>query len=308
MRQRGPRPPPEPPAGRAAGSVRVEAALREQQRLLGISAPRLQDASVDDIHHARVAARRLRSLLKTYRPLLDARRARLYRMDLRSYARALAGVREADVRRDMLVAFARREPAVTPVEFRRLGIQLEDHRLAARQALRRHLGEPGWAALCKALERHAASERLLLLQDADLERVLDLVDEPWRKAVQLVEDDRQEPAELHELRLALKHCRYALESVADLEPETAAHLLRRLRAAQDGIGEHRDAVLARHWVKSHERSLGRLLTQRLLRLLERREASLMEQAVARSRKVLPAYRAWGKAARRIKRTATSGRA
>jgi CHAD domain-containing protein len=287
--------------------LRIEAALREQQRLLAVSATRLQDASVEDVHHARVAARRLRSLLKTYRPLLDARRARLYRIDLRSYARALAGVREADVRRDMLIALARSEPAVTPVEFQRLRIQLEDHCLAARQALGRHLGEPGWGALQRALERHAVMERLLVHRDADLGRVLDLVDESWRKAVRLLEDVPEEAAGLHELRLALKHCRYALESVSDVSPKSAARLMRRLRAAQDGIGEHRDAVLARHWVKSRERSLGRVLTRRLLTLLDRRDASLRKQAAARSRKVLPSYLAWRKAARRIRRTKTSGR-
>ena len=299
-------PPPLPDA--AAGSLRIEAALRAQQRLVAAGATRLHDASVEDIHHARVAARRLRSLLKTYRPLLDARRARLYRIDLRSFARALAAVREADVRRDMLVALARREPSVTPIEFQRLSVHLEDKCLAARQALRRHLHEPGWTALCKALERHAASERLVVRRDADLERVLDLVDESWRKAIRLLEDEPEEAAELHELRLALKHCRYALESVADVAPTTAARLMRRLRAAQDGIGEHRDAVLAQHWVLSNERSLGRVLTRRLLKLLDRREATLRKRAAARSRKVLPAYRAWRKASRRVRQAASSGRA
>ena len=305
MRQPRSKSPPSLPET-AAGSMRIEAALREQQRLVAAGATCLQDASVADVHHARVAARRLRSLLKTYRPLLDARRARLYRIDLRSFARALAGVREADVRRDTLLALARREPAVTPVEFQRLSVQLEDQCLATRQALRRHLGEPGWAALCKALERHSTSERLLVRRDAGIERALDLVDESWRKAVRLLEDEPEDAAGLHELRLALKHCRYALESMADVAPKSAARLMRRLRAAQDGIGEHRDAVLARHWVQSNERSLGRLLTRRLLRLLERREIQLRKQAVARSRKVLPAYRTWRKATRRIKTAATRG--
>jgi len=299
---------PSPPADAAAGSARVEAALREQQRLLAAGATRLLDASVDDIHHLRVAARRLRSLLKTYRPLLDARRARLYRIDLRSFARSLAAVREADVRRDMLIALGRHEPGVTPVEFRRLSVHLEDKCLAARQALRRHLGEPGWAALCRALERHAAGERLLVGRDADLDRVLELVHESWRKAVRLLEDEPEDAGELHELRLALKHCRYAVESVADVEPRSAARLTRRLRAAQDAIGDHRDVVLARHWVQSNERSLGRVLTRRLLQLLDRREASLRKQAAARSLKVLPAYRSWRKATRRVRPAATSGRA
>ena len=81
------------PAAPGAGSTRIQAAVREQQRLLAAAAASLEAAGVEDIHQARVAARRLRSLLKTFRPLLEPRRARLYRVDLRSFARALAAVR-----------------------------------------------------------------------------------------------------------------------------------------------------------------------------------------------------------------------
>jgi CHAD domain-containing protein len=272
--------------------------VREQQRRIDAIAGGLAHASVEDVHDARVAARRLRSLLKTYRPWLDPRRARLYRVDLRSFARALAGAREADVCRDLLVELGRHDPTVTPPGFRRLSRLLEEHRAGAREELRLRIAEPGWTALCHALERHAASDRLLLVRDADLATMLERVDEPWRKAVRLMKEEPEGPAELHELRLALKHCRYALEPVADVAPKSAARLLRRLRGAQDAIGEHRDTVLARHWVESHERALGRPLLRRLLPLLERREKALLQKSVARSGRVLPAYRDWRKAARR----------
>ncbi len=98
-----------PPAEASAdGSRRIEEAVREQQRLLAAAAA-LESAGVDDVHRGRVAARRLRSLLKTFRPLLEPRRARLYRVDLRSFARGLAGVREADVRREILMSAATRD-------------------------------------------------------------------------------------------------------------------------------------------------------------------------------------------------------
>ena len=295
-------------AAPAAGSTRVEAAIREQQRLLAAAAASLDTAGVEDIHQSRVAARRLRSLLKTFRPWLEPRRARLYRVDLRSFARSLAAVREADVRRDMLVSMVRGNPSVTATDRRQLSVLLDDLCIAARDGLRRHLREPGWMALRRALERHSASsDALFVVRDASLAGMFTLVGRAWRRPERLLRDEPQSATELHELRLALKHCRYALESVADVAPTTAARLMRRLRAAQDGIGEHRDAVLARHWVLSNERSLGRVLTRRLLKLLDRREASLRKRAAARSRKVLPAYRAWRKASRRVKQAARSGR-
>lgn len=301
----GPRnlPPAEPePTPLAEGSRRLAASVREQQRRITAGAARLATASVDDVHDARVAARRLRSLLKTFRPLLDARRARLYRVDLRSFARGLAGAREADVRRELLVALGKHESSVSPAGFHRLDRLLEQQSLAARDSLRRHLAEPGWAALCRALERHAASERLLVVRDANLARLLELVEESWHEAVRLMDEEPDEPAGLHELRLALKHCRYALEPVADVAPKSSARLMRRLRGAQDAIGEHRDLLLARHWVMANERSLGRLLVRRLLPLLETREEALLRRAAARSSKVLPAYREWRRAVRRAKKT------
>lgn len=296
-------------AAPAAGSTRVEAAIREQQRLLATAAASLETAGVEDIHQSRVAARRLRSLLKTFRPWLEPRRARLYRVDLRSFARALAAVREADVRRDMLVSMVRGNPSVTAADRRQLSVHLEDLCIAARDGLRRHLREPGWMALRRALDRHAASsDALFVVRDASLAGMLTLVDRAWRRPERLLRDEPQSAAELHELRLALKHCRYALEPVADLESRAAARLMRRLRAAQDRIGEHRDTLLADHWARLNERSLGRALTAQLVADLASQERALRRRAVNRSRKVLPAWREWRDATRRLRREAKRDRA
>ncbi len=292
----------------ADGSRRVEAALIEQQRLLRSAAERLETADSTDIHHGRVAARRLRSLLKTYRPMLDARCTRLMRADLRSFARTLSAVREADVRRDLLLSLARSEPGMATSSLQRLATRLEDHCLEARASLRRHTAEPRWAALRAAIEDESAMRRLVVRRDADLADELHLVEQSWLKAVRLLEQEPREAAELHELRLALKHCRYALESVADVQPKAVARLLRRLRGAQDSIGEHRDTLLADHWVRLNERSLGRPLTGRLLELLQREERRLRRKAAGRAAKVLAAYEDWRVATRRVRKGTRTGRA
>jgi CHAD domain-containing protein len=292
---------PLPPAT-ADGSRRVEDAIREQQRLLSV-ATELESAGVEDVHRGRVAARRLRSMLKTFRPLLEPRRARLYRVDLRSFARALAGVREADVRRELLVAVVAHDGTIPPADRERLSGLLEDARIAAREALHRHQGEPGWTALKKALGRHAAGADLFVDHGASLARVLGLVAGSWRRSVRLLEGEPETTVELHELRLSLKHCRYALEPVADVAPKATARLVRRLRNAQDCIGEHRDTLLATHWVQSNERLLGRDFAARLVADLERRERRLRHRATRRSRKVLEAWRDWRAATRRFRKEA-----
>lgn len=294
-------------AGAAPGSRRVADALRTQQRLLADGTARLQAATVEDVHKGRVTARRLRSLLRTFRPLFDERSVRRYRDHLRSYARALGEVRESDVRRTLLIRLASRDPGISRAGFRRLSDELESARSAARDALRQRMLEPGWAELCRALAKYASSERLLLRRDTGLDEVLWLVDRAWRKPRRLIEAGPRDTDELHELRLALKHCRYALESVADVEPESTDRLMLRLRAAQDQIGEHRDLVMARHWVEAGGPALGAMLARRLGRLIDRRMDELRVQALKRSLEVLPAYDRWRRACRRIRRAGNRGR-
>jgi CHAD domain-containing protein len=288
----------------APGSARLEEAIREQQRLLAAAAAALETAGVEDVHRGRVAARRLRSILKTFRPLLDPRRDRRYRADLRSFAQALGAVREADVRRELLVELARADAAITPADRRRLGVALDDLRITSRENLRRHAAEPRWSALCAALERHRAGAALFAVRDARLGEVVALVERAWRRPVRLLRARPTDTAELHELRLAFKHCRYALEVVADVAPKATARLLRRLRAAQDRIGEHRDTLLAVHWVQSNERSLGRPLAVRLVAHLDVRERKLRRQSADRSALVLDAWREWRDATRRVRKGAS----
>jgi CHAD domain-containing protein len=290
----------------AQGSARIEGAIREQQARIAAATATLAAAAVEDIHQGRVAARRLRSLLKTFRPLLEPRRDRLYRASLRSFAQALGTVREADVRRELLLGLARADDRLRPADRRRLAVLLDDLCIAEREHLRRHVQEPGWAALCRALERHRAGHALFAVRDAELADLAVLAARAWRRPVRLLRDQPETTEELHELRLALKHCRYALEAIADLSPKATAQLLRRLRAAQDCIGEHRDTLLAEHWVRTQERALGRPLVASLVEDLAGRERSLRRQAVGRARKVLAAWQAWRDATRRLRKSANRG--
>lgn len=289
------------------GSACLEAAVREQQQRIAAAIASLGSAGVDDVHGARVAARRLRSMLKSFRPLLDERRVQRYRADLRRFARALGAAREADVRRALLLGVAE-DAQLTPADRRQLAVLLDDACVASREQLRRYLAEPGWAALSRALQRHAASARLFAVRDAGTGELARLAERAWRRPVKLLRRKPASTEELHELRLAFKHCRYALEPIADLAPKATERLLRRLRGAQDRIGEHRDTLLAEHWVREHERTLGRPTVARLVASIEAREKRLRRQSAARAAKVLDAWREWRDATRRIRKEASRDRA
>jgi len=294
----------QPARAEGEGSVRLAAAVREQQRLLDRAATALDSAGPDVVHQGRVAARRLRSMLKTFRPLLEPRRARLYRIDLRSFARTLGGVREADVRRDLLLELARDDESLGPAGHERLEALLDDLCIEARDSLQRHLREPGWHALQRALGRHAEGDALFVDRDAPLGRVVELANDAWKRPVRLLKARPESAAELHELRLALKHCRYALEPLADVAPKPTHRLIRRLRGAQDTLGEHRDVLLAGHWARLSERRLGRALTSRLMTLLDGRERALRASAIRRIGRLRPALKDWRRATRRVRKTAS----
>ncbi len=292
---------------RGEGARRIEAALGEQQRQLGAAARLLVTGDGAAVHDGRVAARRLRSLLKTLRPVLDERRSRSMRAGLKEFASSLGSAREADVRRDLLTALVERESGITRAERRRLDALLDESQRAARDSLRRMAATPAWRRRLACLASKVAVDRLGVRTDTSLAVLLDHVDAPWKPAVRLMKREPTDTAELHELRLALKHCRYAFEPVADLEPAAARQLLRCLRAAQDRIGDHRDTVLAEQWVASSAGSLGAPLAERLQRLLRSREKRLRRQSARRARKVLPAYLSWRRATRSFRTEKPTGR-
>jgi CHAD domain-containing protein len=292
----------------APGSRRLIEALAQQHASLVRALRALPAGKASDIHAGRVAARRLRSLLRTYRPLLDARRARLARVDLRSHARALGPVREADVRRDLLLELARRDPGFPMADLARLTEALDEACIGSRELLRRHLQEPHWIALAQALEGLDPIAHLVQRRDASEDELLKLAGRPWRRSRRGLEHFPQALERQHVLRLTLKHCRYALEPLADLAPRRGARLARRLRAAQDAIGEHRDCLLAGHWVAANARALGRSGVTRLGELVAARERSLLRRAALRACAVWPDYRKWRRAVRRQLAGRAGGRA
>jgi len=285
----------------ADGSRRVWVALVEQQARLKAAMARLPAARAADVHDARVAARRLRSLLKTYRPLLDERGSRRLRRRLRQVARSLSPVREADVRREMLLALAKLEPAVPAADLGRLRKALRESHAEARRSLLREVASKDWASSVAELGDERTLSALAVRGDAGLARVLELVDRPWRDVEKFLARPPKGAAPLHRLRLALKRGRYALESVSSFQPERAGQVLIRLRSAQDRLGEYCDAAQAREWVAANEERLGRPLARRLGRTLGGHQQALGAEALERAAEVLPTYSAWRKASRTLRK-------
>ena len=206
----------------------------------------------EDVHQARVGARRLRSDLRTFAVVLDETWAASTTEELRWLGEALGAVRDADVLLERLRTQAAALPetdtvGLAPV-FRRLATEREE----ARARLLVALDSPRYVALLDGLV--AATQSPPVTGKADrraLDVVPGLVEGPWRrlrKAVKALPKDPPDAA-LHRIRIRAKRARYAAEAAAPLVGKRAAAFASALAGVQGVLGDHQDAVVAEAWLR-----------------------------------------------------------
>jgi CHAD domain-containing protein len=228
--------------------------VRAQRDAIIRHEPGVRAGDEDAVHDMRVAIRRLRSTLRSFRGMWDRERADALRGELKWLADQLGAVRDGQVMAARLREAVRAEPLsliVGPVEAR----------------AREHLGgetSTGFERLCAALDddRYA---RLL----ADLEELAGAEPEVgggWvyrrvrravRRADRMLDAARsgdsaripgheRDSSPLHEARKAYKRARYAVEAVRPAAAGRAPkRLVKRLKALQDVLGAHQDTVITR---------------------------------------------------------------
>ncbi|GIE95913.1 CYTH and CHAD domain-containing protein [Paractinoplanes rishiriensis] len=217
----------------------VIAYAREQRDALAEFDPGVRQGDPEAVHKMRVATRRLRSTLRTFkRSFPDFAEVA---PELKWLADLLGTVRDGQVQRGKLLA-----------EVQNAGPDFAD---AARR-IAEHLDaqvDRGRAELAEVLE----SERYLAL----LDRVDALADSPGtgekdplgRARKSLAKADglldqamaAGEDHELHDARKAYKRARYAVEVFAPDGGKPAKKLIDRLTDLQDVLGSHQDSVVAR---------------------------------------------------------------
>jgi CHAD domain-containing protein len=219
--------------------------------------------SVEAVHRTRVAARSLRSLLATLKPLLHPAMYARARRDLRNLAAALGDAREADVRRHWLEALAAGSGALPPGAYLALVERLERDREEARRQLSAHLR----SATC----RERAARLAATLGDRRFVRgrkgvdgiVRARLDRRWKRLRRALRKRSHDTAALHELRLAIKHARYASEALAPWFGPAPGATLRNLKRLQDCLGDHRDATQALEWLGRLGEPVGPVLSGHL---------------------------------------------
>lgn len=211
----------------------------------------------EGVHDARVAARRLRSDLRTFRPLLDPGWAEGLRGELEWLGRLLGPVRDAEVLRARLHARIGGMTEAGMASGKVLLDDLEADRLDARRRLLDGLSSARHTALVERLVSGAQRPRTRGTEaDGPAEGVGSLMARPWRSLARGVRRLGPDPddAALHAVRIKAKRVRYAAGAMTPVFGRPAGRFGSAARKLQDVLGEHQDAVVAASWLV--ERGIG----------------------------------------------------
>jgi CHAD domain-containing protein len=215
----------------------------------------------EDVHQARVGTRRLRSDLRTFRPLLDPEWVAGLREEAGWYAGLLGAVRDAEVLMERL----ERQAAATLAKEDAAGVaalvrHLADDREAARAHLLEAMNSPRYAELLDRLTVAAAAP--VAADDADLSQRADdvlpaLARRPWKRLRRAVRALPEEPAdgELHAVRILAKPTRYAAEAAAPVMGRQAKAFASAVADVQTVLGDHQDACVTEDWLRAAAESL-----------------------------------------------------
>ena len=207
----------------------------------------------DSIHKFRVATRRLRSALATYRPVIDRGAGDEIRAELKWLAGELGVARDAEVQREHFAA----EVAEQPVELviGRVAGRIDDHLRGVykdgRAGALAALESPRYFRLLDALDELLAKPPVTGDDRKAKKQIDDILGHDRKRMRKAVKRSKaagsvaKQDHELHEVRKAAKRLRYAAESAEPVLGDEATALAARAEEVQEILGEHQDSVVSR---------------------------------------------------------------
>ena len=220
----------------------------------------------EDVHQLRVAARRLRSDLRTFAPLLEGEQIDAVRQELGWVGRQVGEVRDADVLGARLAELCATLPEADRAGAARLLQRHQAQSETAREAMLTSLRDRRYLRLIDALVKLAANPPMRATAvnpnpDSDAppstaampeELAARLVRRSWRRLKRGVAQLGPDPADerLHEVRILAKRCRYAAEAVVPVSGRRAERLASRMAKVQTVLGDHQDTAVAEDWLRA----------------------------------------------------------
>lgn len=208
-----------------------------------------QRRNIEDIHDLRVASRRIRTCLDIFSDNLPAKKTKIWVRDFKEITKSYGQVRDLDVQIDLLNQIYKAvEDRNIQTGLRRLRLRLRQKRQIKEnntQKVSRGLTEntsllemEAWAKAILEIEPESALAHGPLFQ-LGYEHVQNRLDEFLFFEVFIFDPTRIE--ELHQMRIAAKRLRYALEVFSTLYQGKSDFALDIARQTQQYLGEIHDA-------------------------------------------------------------------
>jgi CHAD domain-containing protein len=208
-----------------------------------------QADDIECIHRMRVASRRLRTGLQIFYDCLPTHKSVVWRKKIRIMARALGTARDADVQIEMLEKVISNLPAPKfRPGVRRLQLRIMQNRTRLQKKVVAALDQLEKSQSLDQLEHavtpYAEKVGQIYLYTPSLYH---LAFTHINKNLQILLSydeivyQPEKVEELHAMRIAAKHLRYALETFAPLYPEELKSTLQTLRKIQDALGDIHDS-------------------------------------------------------------------
>ncbi|WP_030911569.1 CYTH and CHAD domain-containing protein [Streptomyces sp. NRRL F-5126] len=242
-----------PPEPVTAGDHLLACIGRQTDAIVALD-PAVRRGLPDAVHQLRVAARRLRSVLRSYRRLLDRRRTDPVIAELRWLGAQLAADRDNEVLTGRLrarVAELPRTLVLGPVEAR-LRLWSVRREARSRDLALTALDSDRYLALLTTLAALAADPPLRERADREAAKALPepVLNEYAGLARRVGQALALPPGEerdiaLHSARKAAKRVRYAAEAAEPALGPPAERFARRMKNVQQLLGDHQDGVVAR---------------------------------------------------------------
>jgi CHAD domain-containing protein len=244
-------------AASTAGDV-VLAYLRTQAGQLRDTDPLVRRGAPESVHDMRVASRRLRSALRSFRAILRAGDTRHLEGELRWLGQVLGTARDGEVLAERLDGHLRQMPGelvMGPVAAR-LRLHFAPHETAAAQAVTEALNSGRYLTLLDELDRLLTRPPLTVAAarpagaelPAAVAKTYKRTRGRMRRALRRPPGAERETA-LHSGRKAAKRARYAAEVLRPVCGKPAKRFATKMKKIQSVLGDHQDAVITRGAVR-----------------------------------------------------------
>lgn len=230
----------------------VHARLCEQLTEMKRQDPRVRQDLPEAVHDMRVAMRRLRSALATFRPLLDRTVTEPLREELRWVGHVLGDARDSEVIHQRLAEAVAREPvelllgpvvaridsdlgkAYREAHDRSVEAMRSDRYFALVDRLDALVADPPWTPVAQDPAHQVLARRMR----KDWKRVRTRLAAADEAPTAGERDER-----LHEVRKAAKRARYAAEALTPLYSGEAKRFAKAVKGIQSVLGDHQDSVV-----------------------------------------------------------------